>query len=232
MKPKTVNCTECTNLNCSLLVNCNQEWLKYINEKKTVLFYKKRQRIIFERGPVDGVYFLLSGKVKVYKSGNDDRQQIVRLCTDGDILGHRGINRDFYPISAMTLEDSYICMLPIEDFKFALKSNPELTYNLMLFVSEELYLAEELIKHLVQLPVREKIADALLRIKNTFNPAPSDPSLGASLTRQDIADLAGTTKEQVSRDLANFKEEGIIELDGKEIRILDLMRLKRIINVI
>jgi len=101
---------------------------------------------------------------------------------------------------------------------------------LLLFFVDELYYSEEIARDLSQLSVRERVAEALLKIKKAYCPSNEEKSIGVSLSRQDIADIAGTTKEQVSKNLADFKEEKIINLNNKEIVIENLNKLIFIAN--
>lgn len=225
-KRTNIECEKCPNKDCSLLRYCNSTWLKFISEHKACTTYKKGQQIIYERMLVDGMYFILSGKVKVYKTGINGKQQILRLSKTGDILGHRGFNRKVFPISAAALEDCKVCFIEIDDFEQILKSNPEMAYQLMAFYAEELFISEVRARNLAQLTVREKVADSLVKIRESFEVNTGNGPIGVELSRQEIADLAGTTKEQVSKHLADFKDEGIIELNGRGINLLDEERLK------
>ncbi len=229
MKKISVNCRDCESKDCSVMRYCDEKWLEFLNQRKKVMSYKKGQQIIYERTTVDGIFFILSGKAKVYKTGVGGKQQIVRLAKSGDILGHRGLNKMYWPISASTLEDSYLCFIEKNDFETILKNNSTLTYQLLLFFADELVLSEEIARDLAQSSVREKMAAALLKIKNVFSPG-SGKSVGVQLSRQEIADIAGTTKEQVSKNLADFKKEKLIQLSGKDILIHDIERLKVIAN--
>lgn len=230
MKNFSVKCTECETRDCWILKFCSKEWIDFVAQNKISHFYRKKQHVIYEKTLMEGIYFIHTGKVKVYKSGIGKKQQIVRLSKSGDILGHRGFNREYWPISAEIIEDSNICLLRIEHFNMLLKNNIELTNHLLLFYVDELYYSEEMARDLSQLSVRERVADALLKIKQAYCPSKEDKCVGVKLSRQDIADIAGTTKEQVSKNLAEFKEEKIINLNNKEIVIEDSEKLYTIAN--
>lgn len=230
MNNSTLNCFKCDSKDCWLIKYCNSEWLEYAHKHIISKSYKKKQHVIYEKTSMTGIYFIHTGKVKVYKTGIGRKQQIVRLSKSGDILGHRGFNREYWPISAEVIEDSYICFINNEHFLTLLKNNSELSNNLLLFYVDELYYSEEMARDLSQLSVRERVADALLKIKKAYCPSKDDKSIGVFLSRQDIADIAGTTKEQVSKNLADLKQENIINLINKEIVIENIDKLIFIAN--
>ncbi|MDH5397282.1 MAG: Crp/Fnr family transcriptional regulator [Cyclobacteriaceae bacterium] len=233
VKPNGLNidCYECPSHHCSLLKYCLPENIDLINNRKRCMSVKKGQQVLYERTLVDKIFFIQTGKVKVYKTGINGKQQIIRLSKTGDILGHRGLNRKLYPISAIALSDTILCGLEVNDFVNVLQTNPNLAYHLMMFYADELYYSEIKTRNLAQFSVREKVADALLNIQESFKMSNECESLGVILSRQEIAEIAGTTKEQVSKNLADFKDEGIIQLNGKEILILDCERLKGIVGI-
>ncbi|OFY66844.1 MAG: hypothetical protein A3H98_11005 [Bacteroidetes bacterium RIFCSPLOWO2_02_FULL_36_8] len=182
-----------------------------------------------EETPVNGIYFILSGKVKVYKTGLGNKKQIIRLARNGDIVGHRGINRKFWPISATAIEDSFICFISNENFEKVVMSNPKLGYQMVLFFSDELFRSEEIVKNLSSLMVREKVAYALMKISESY-PVFGNKIQEILLSRQDIAELAGTTKEQVSKHLNEFVKENIISFEGKRILVNNFKQLEIIAN--
>lgn len=226
-KKVNINCQECENLNCSLLKNCTTDWLDYINQVKVCFKIKKGHNILFEGNSVDGIHFIQEGKVKVYKTGINRKEQIVRLSKAGDILGHRGWNRKEMPVSANAIEDSKICFVNSIDFNKILQNNPKLIYELMLFYSDELHTSEIKARNLAQMQVIELLTDALLYILETYGEN-KNGYLNACLSRQEIADLSGTTKEQVSKYLSSLKNEGIIETNKNQIKILSPKQLKEI----
>ena len=223
------SCTDCPVSDCLIARYCSPEWKSMLDKHNTIVFYKTGQQIIYEKYPVDGIYFIRQGKAKVYKSGINGQQQTIRLAKSGDILGHRGMNRKYWPISSSTLEDSYICFIPKDIFENILMNNLMMTYHLLLFFTNELYHSEKIIKALALFTVCEKVAYSLLKIDEAFA-SENDKTLGAQLSRKDIAEIAGTTKEQVSRHLANFKKEKLISLQGKNIIVLDRERLEAAAN--
>ncbi len=222
------SCLTCPNKNC-FIQHCNAKDIAYFNHKKIVEVFRSGQMIILENTLVENIYFVLSGKVKVYSTGVFGKQQIIRFAGAGNIIGHRGINRKKWFIAASTLEDTKICSVSIQDFMWLFENNAQLSRSLLLFFSDELYRSEMKVKKLATLSVRERVADALVQIKDVFSPFGNN--LGVELSRQDIADYAGTTKEQVSKYLSELKNDKIIDLQDKNIIILNNERIRVIAHL-
>lgn len=177
-------------------------------------------------------YFIFQGKVKVVATGLYGKQQIKRLAKTGDILGFRGLGGDYiFPSSVYALEDTQICSIDKELFLDILKANPDLMFETLLLVVDELKKAELRMKNLTMMNVREKTADALLFVYNVFGNT-STGELDVVLSRQEIAEIACTTKEQVSKCLSELEEEKKVKTEGKKIFITNLAGLKNITGVV
>jgi CRP/FNR family transcriptional regulator, anaerobic regulatory protein len=221
-------CSNCDQ-SCLIKLNCSNEWIEFANQHKRTVTFSKGQTILHEGMPVDAVTFIRKGKVKVFKTGNHGKSHIVRLSNSGDMLGHRGFNQKVMPVSAVALETCKICFFDINNFVYIIKNNPEFSYKLLLFYSDELNDSEVMTQNHAQMNVRERIADSLVRIFNVYGECKNEKCLDILLSRQDIADIAGTTKEQVSKYLYEFQEEKTLLIKGKKIVILELDDLKRLI---
>lgn len=204
---------------------CSKEWQDFIRFHSKEMNFKANESIINIGEPVEGLYFITEGKVKILTSGINNTERIIRLAADGDILGHRGFGGTWlYSISAITLTPTSVIFLPIDIFNQAVKANPEFGFFMMMFFAEELRDSERLSK---QMPVLNLVASALYTNYKVFGfEKESQTKLSYTLSRKDIANKSGTTYESVVRSLAELNKEGIIKIDGKSIHILDLIRLK------
>lgn len=225
MNPHKPHCNTCTNEQCVIKRNrLNGNMPEYLENKNTVLC-KKGQNFILEGAPVQGLYFVHQGKVKVAKTGLNGKEQIVRFAKDGEIIGHRGFGAGhFYQISAVAMEDTLLCHFSTALLHEMLQNTPKLTFDLMLFYAEELNRSETKVRKFAQMTVREKVIDSLLYINRKFGQ--NRNLLEVQLTRKEIADFAGTTEEQVIRIISTLKKEKLIITQGKKIGIenVDLLR--------
>ena len=228
---KRISCKECSNAVCFIKMHCNSVWLIKIESKKIQIEHMARDIIFREGGYVEGVYFIQHGNVKVVAKGTDNRDQIVRMAVDGQVLGHRGFGDDKYPISAVAISDTIVCFIDNETLYGAFMENPKLTLHMMEFYSRELRKIEIRMKYLTQMNVKEKIAEALLFLKEVFGVNHNDGTLSVCFSRQEIADLAGITAEQVSREISEFVKNKLILKHGQSgIQLIDENGLHEIVS--
>src|SRR5438874_639047 len=106
-----ISCSECKSKLCLVQRFCTAEWVNIINKNKNQELNKKGQYLFREGDRVFGLFFIQSGKVKVISTGLNAKEQIVRLASDGHVVGHRGFGSETYPIGAVALEDTIACFL-------------------------------------------------------------------------------------------------------------------------
>lgn len=223
--PSTANpkCENCAN-NCLIKKLGDIGLLSEVEKHKSTIRCKRGQHVFMEGIEVHYVMFLHSGLIKVYKPGLQNKRQILRFSKSGDILGHRGINTPTYPVSALALEDCVICRFPRDYFLQLIRDHNELAIMLMFIFADELTQSETRERNLAHLSVRGKVADTLLRLKDSFG-IDEDKMLKIFLSRQDIAEYAGTTKEQVSKALSDLNHEMVIKVNSKRIQIINELKL-------
>ncbi|MBI4930626.1 MAG: Crp/Fnr family transcriptional regulator [Bacteroidetes bacterium] len=227
--PQNTSCEQCPNVNCFIRF-CSPEWVQLIGEKKSESFYHKGQQILTEGHPIFGLYFIKNGKVKVTASDAKGKEQIVRLASDGHILGHRGYGAESYPIGATAMDDSIICFIDNNTLYEAFMKNPTLTFKLMMFYSQELRGVENRIKYMAQMTVHERVVFALLYLKEIFGYTLKNV-LNVNIRRKDIAALSGTSAEEVVRSLTELEEKKLIAKDVRKIRITNEKKLQEMIEM-
>lgn len=224
------NKTGCHLDKCMLCRLCIPEWLAAVDSHRENFSFKKGELIFREGDEVTGVFFIYSGKVKVHKKWGEEKELIVRLAAEGDIVGHRGIGGDaYYPVSATALEPVTVCYIDLKFFYATLKTNHEFLYELMMFYARELKESENNMRNLVHMPVKNRVAYILLQLSKKFG-ADNDGFINISLSKQDVSSLAGAAYETVFRALKELKDEHIIDEDGKYIKITDRGRLEKTIG--
>ncbi|MDB4297290.1 Crp/Fnr family transcriptional regulator [Flavobacteriaceae bacterium] len=226
------NCTDCTNHQC--LIKKNIEHINRIDpeiiNKKHTLQCKKSRQFIMEGAPVNGLYFIRKGIVKVIKTGYNGKEQILRLSKDGDVIGHRGFGMgETYKIGATAIEDTILCNFSTTLLESILLSEPKVTYDFMHFYANALNRSEIKVKTMSQMTVREKVIDMVLYLYRKFGNQ-ENGLIELELTRKELADYAGTTDEQVIRILSSLKKEEIIYTKAKVIKILNIESLKKEIS--
>jgi CRP/FNR family transcriptional regulator len=234
MKPffETPSCDTCKSRLDNVFCSLDDKQLKELNVEKACNFYKKGQLIFFEGNKPQGLYCINSGKVKIFQTGLEGKEQILRLAKDGDILGYRTlISGGSYSASAMAMEDCSICMVPKNIFFDLLQANSDLSTRVMELLSHDLKEAEHRITELAQKPVRERMAETILMLKEFYGLEHDNQTIDAMISRDDIANITGTATETAIRVLSDFKNEKLIDLKGKKIRILNTGMLLKAANI-
>jgi CRP/FNR family transcriptional regulator len=225
-------CQSCAQRFTSVFCKAKQEFITEINEQKICNIYKKGQTLFNEGSYPFGVYCINDGKVKLSHLGDDGKEQIIRLLRGGDVLGYRALlSGERYSASAIALEDTQVCFIPKELFISVLKNDTGLAFEMMKLLSDELHKAEVKLTHLAQKPIRERLAETLLFIKETYGFEADGITLSVRLSREEIANLVGTATESTIRLLSEFKKDGMVELDGKKIKILRQKELIKTANL-
>lgn len=225
-------CQSCTARFKSVFCELHDDELEYLNSSKGCSSYKKGQVIFSEGTHPLGLFCVNSGKIKLTMLGEEGKEQIIHLAKDGDIMGYRALlSGDTYSCSATALEDTNVCFVPKSVFFLMVEKNSSISMQLMKLLSSELKNAEKNITDLAQKPVRERLAEALLFLKETYGYEQDGATINVVLSREEIANIVGTATESAIRLLSEFKSDNLIELKGKKIKIIDTKRLLRIANI-
>lgn len=226
------DCQHCSKRFSSVFCKAEADSLSEISDNKVCSQYKKGQMIFNENGHPFGLFCINSGKIKISRNGDDGREIIVRLAKAGDIIGYKSLlSNQRYTASAVALDECSVCFIPKDLFIGVLKKDSSLSFELMSLMGTELRKAETKLAHLAQKPVRERVAETLLFIKETYGLEEDGSTLNVQLSRDEIANIVGTATESTIRLLSEFKKEGIIELVGKKIKLIDNAKLIRTANL-
>jgi len=202
---------------------CTDEWKQLIKDSEDRLRYDAGVRIFKEGAEAKRIKILLSGKVKVHCSLGTEKEQIIRLAADKQILGHRALGANLvYSVSATTLTECEVLHIPLKLFLNVLKANNLFCFHFLMFFAEELKNTEQHIKLNKAKNLDQRIATGLLDILVAFGYDTENPKLLAHfISRKDFASLSNTTYESVIRTLKKFDKMGLIKIKGKQIEILN-----------
>lgn len=221
-RPENTPCSECQSRLCSIFGELDDKELQTLDQFKCANVFKRGQNIFYEGAPPTGLFCIKTGKVKIHKIDALGKEQVVRLARDGDVIGYRAlISGEQYSAFATTLEESTVCFIPKDVFFTLLEKNNKMSFQLMQVLSRDLKLAENFMSSLSQKPVRERMAEVLLVLKDFYGLKEDGVTLDVALRREDIASMVGTATETVIRFLAEFRDEKMIDLDKRKIKILD-----------
>lgn len=226
-----VSCDMCGRTAVSSLRELNEDEVKRLSQQKTCAFFKKGQIMLHEGARAAGIYCLHSGQVKLYRMGTEGREQIIRFGQGGDLLGYRSVLSG-EPLSAsiQAISDTHACFIPKTLFFEFIGENPKFSLEMMRKACHELGEAGKLITNLAQKSVRERLAEVLMILKDTFGET-EEGFIDVALTREEIASMVGTVTETAIRILSDFKDSGLVVLKGRKIHIAKPNELLRIAQV-
>ncbi|WP_245624053.1 Crp/Fnr family transcriptional regulator [Flavihumibacter petaseus] len=194
--------------------------------------YKKGELIFREGAYPQGIFYIMAGKVKKFKVDESGREHIVYVANAGDLIGyHAVLAEERYPDSTAALEESRIAFIPKEDFLDMLNHSGILGRRLLKNLSHEFGVLANGLTLFTQKSVRERLALQLVVLREKYK-VDFQPGMSViiNMSREDLAGLVGTTKENVVRVLTEFKQAGMLETRGRKIVIHDVGQLVRIAN--
>ena len=204
---------------------------RYSNSLKKMSFSK--YDVIFDDGETPkGVFFLEKGAAKLSKSGAFGKDQILRFIKEGDIIGYRSLLcGENFQAKAEAMTDIECVFLPAEVFMHLLEVDSQLAFVMLQKIAFELGESSNTITFLAQKTVRERLAEILLLLEQKLGTDP-EGFIKISLTREEIANIIGTATESAIRLISEFKQDSLIEVDGRNIKILNHDKLMKLGHVV
>jgi len=204
----------------------NAGLLKQLADQYDVENYSRKQVLYTEGKRPRFLYYLVSGKVKVFKTHEDGKEYITDLLSNGDFIGYKALIEDKnYDDNASILEDAEVMQIPKEDFLQMIYSDINIAGKFIHIITQNVKEKEERLLNLAYSSLRKRVAKALVDINSKFN-AQNNP---IEISRDDIAQYIGTATESLIRTLSDFKEEKLIEIKSGKIIVTDINKLKNLL---
>jgi CRP-like cAMP-binding protein len=188
----------------------------------------ERGDILFIEGQPARTYFIVGeGQVKVFQSSADGLEVILHMLGPGELVGaFPTLGEGAYPASAQAFTDLVAYSISSEAFDAVLDDYPLIAVNLLRFATRVLHASHEKLREMATERVEQRIARTLARLANQIGrPTGKGILIDAPLTRQDLAEMTGTTVFTVSRTLKSWEREGILEVGREKVTIIDPHRL-------
>lgn len=222
---------ECDLSGFLLFKKLNEQEFAQLNYDKTCSLYKKGSIIYREGSRLTGFYCVTKGILKIYKTGIDGKEQIIRFAKKGEIVAYRSLlSQELACTTSKVVEEAVLCHIPYQTLLYLIQNNWEFSHHMLQIVCKELREANDFITDIAQKTVRERLAEVLLLLKESFDLDNSN-TLQISLTREELANIVGTATESVIRLLSEFKQDKLIELQGRKIKLLDVKTLTKVANL-
>lgn len=204
--------------------------LENITEHREENLFKKKQAIYHEGNHPHKLFYVKNGKVKTFVSNDDGKTLTTGLFAAGDFFGYTALlEGTVYKDTAEAFEDSSIVEIPASAFTELLYNDAAATKKIIQLLSKNISEKEEQLLQLAYNSLRKRVATALVSLKKKF--ATDDTGkYSISISREDLANIAGTATESLIRTLGDFKSEKLIDVQGSKIVILDNKKLANMIN--
>lgn len=221
MKHKPIepaDCQKCGSKSKGFLCSTSDEISKRISAVKADCSYAAGEHIFRAGDKPRGLFSVRKGVVKLEALNEDGAAHTLRLVGAGGLLGYRSLfSNEIYQKSAIAIEDTEVCFLPMSEIQELFNCHPELGLRMIGQLASDLQLAENKWVDQIDKGAAARVADALIFLNEKFH--------HTSWTRKEIAEWAGTTTETVIRTLAQFEKEGIISQNYKNFSILSQQKL-------
>ena len=185
--------------------------------------FKKGEYLCREGDKLSTLFIINSGKVKLSKFNLDGKEQILDILSDGQIFGeyHLFSENEPYNFSAIALSNTMICTLAKKNMDYLLEKHPSISQKILIELSKKLIRTENLVQNLSNVNTDSKVAYVLISLAESYGEKSKDSiRIKMPLTREEMANYAGVTRETMSRKLSYLISEGIIETEGYKIIII------------
>lgn len=212
-----------------LFKDLEKEELSHIIEIAQTRLYKHKLYVFMQGDPLDRVFFIHSGKIKIYKTDTSGREQIVSVLEAGEMFPHAGFFRQGnYPAHAEVIEEAQLITIPIEDFERILLSNPLLCIKLFKVLGEKIVDLQNRLEEQILHNTYEQIIMLFLRLCKTNGMKLDDLyKITTHFTNRELANMIGTSRETVSRTISQLRKKDFLLTDEEGFFLVNRDGLKQ-----
>ncbi|MBL0387587.1 Crp/Fnr family transcriptional regulator [Tumebacillus sp. ITR2] len=177
------------------------------------------------------VYFIVSGKVKIYRNDESGREQVVTVLQEGDMFPHVGFfSTGVYPAHAVMIESGEMFTLSTERFRHLIESTPSLCLKLLAVIEHKYMELQSRLSEMVMHDTHGRLVLMLIRLSRLHGePLEARTRLNIPITNQELANMIGTSRETVNRTLNQLKRDGAVETAPDLHLILDVGKLEQLL---
>lgn len=202
--------------------------VKKFTEGKKTSVYKKKESIYREGDMPRGIFYVDKGKIKIFKIHDQGKELITGLLKQGDFFGYTALlTGSDYQESAQALEDSEVTYIMSEDFFNLIYNNREVAKKFLFILTNSVNEQQEKLLELAYSSVRKRVAETLIQLQQKYE---GKNPFSISFSREDLANIVGTSTESLIRTLSDFKEEKLIEIKEGKIFLINDKKLKAMRN--
>lgn len=225
--PRQAHCKECSLAPLCLPLSLNMQDMDALDEIVKRGRPLKKGEVLFRQG--DGfasVFAVRSGALRTFSVTDGGEEQITGFHLPSELVGLSGMDTERYPVTAQALETTSVCEIPFERLDELSVMLPQLRRQLMRIMSREIRDDQQMMLLLSKKSADQRIATFLINLSARFSARGfSANQFRLSMSRNEIGNFLGLAVETVSRVFTRFQQNGMIEAEGKEIRIVDYIAL-------
>lgn len=200
--------------------------LQDLCKDKKIKSLKKKMELFAEGDTPLNIYFVKSGSIKVYQAHPDGKELITCIYNANDFFGFEPILEGTnYNETAVAMQDAEIIAIPKYDFLTLLQTHPDVSRGFIALLCKKVADKEKQLLNLAYNSVRQRTAENLLKVGDM-----KDKNNDIQISREDLAKMVGTASESVIRVLSDFKDEGLIEIEGGRIKIVQPAKLEKVVR--
>lgn len=198
----------------------------FFDDNGTTFNFEKDTIIYREGNHSNYIYLITNGAVKCYQIDEQGKELITALYREDDLFGYTSFTSNQpHKETATSIENTEVVGVSTIEFNQILNDNPKVTLELIQLLSDNLLVLKNQLLEMAYGSVNKKTATTILKFAEKINRKPEDP---INISRNDLASVAGIATETLIRTLTNFKKQGLIKTDGRNIKVMDLEKLKSI----
>ncbi|QGH35639.1 cyclic nucleotide-binding domain-containing protein [Gracilibacillus salitolerans] len=191
--------------------------------------YQKYSHVFMQDDRLSNVYFILDGKIKIYKTDIHGREQIVNMLGTGDMFPHQGFFRhDTYPAHAEVVDPSLLVYIPKQQFEDFLMQFPQISVKLFRVLGDMIVDLQQRLEEQILHNTQEQIMMLILRLvkKHGKENKTGDVLLAKQFSNKELANMIGTTRETISRTISQLRKEALIEPTTNNMWKIDVEKIE------
>lgn len=219
-------------VNVPIFSDLDKETLEKIIKSGVLQSYKKNSVVLSEEESGSALFVIAEGKVKVSRSSNDEKEVILGILNESDFFGEMSLLDGMARSATVTaIEDSKLFVIQRTEFLDLLMKYPEISIALLTELTKRFRASSSKIKALSLKDAEGKVATVLLQLADDIGKIRQGiVEIDHLPFQQELANMAGTSRETISRTLHSFAKKGLIELDGSKLRITDYEKFKELFD--
>ena len=211
-------------------MSLQKKTLQSLTQNRDINTYRKKQIIFTEGNHPHSLFYIISGKVKTYKTNDTGKELVTELFNAGDFIGYVALlENSVYKDYAEALEPTEVAVIPKEEFKELLNQNLEVSTKFIGLLAKNVSEKENMLLALAYNSLRKKVAESLIMLQNKYQQE-NQENFSIDISRENLASIAGTATESLIRTLSDFRVEKLIEISGGNITIINRKKLERLLN--